>query len=66
MFERARSCRAFSSCACCSFCISGGAVAVKKIDTRKVPPEIVEEFCQEADIMRRLRHPSLTLFLGVW
>jgi hypothetical protein len=46
--------------------VSGGAVAVKKIDTRKVPPEIVEEFCQEADIMRRLRHPSLTLFLGVW
>jgi hypothetical protein len=38
---------------------------VKKVDTRKVPPEIIEEFCQEAQIMRRLRHPCLTLFMGV-
>jgi hypothetical protein len=43
----------------------GLAVAVKKVDTRTVPPEIVDEFCQEADIMRRLRHPCLTLFMGV-
>jgi serine/threonine protein kinase len=43
----------------------GSNVAVKKIDTRKVQPEIIEEFCQEAEIMRRLRHPSLTLFMGV-
>lgn len=43
----------------------GLQVAVKKIDTSVVAPEIVEEFCQEADIMRRLRHPCLTLFMGV-
>jgi len=43
----------------------GSTVAVKKVDTRKVPPEIIEEFCQEAQIMRRLRHPTLTLFMGV-
>lgn len=40
-------------------------VAAKKIDTRVVEAEIVEEFVQETDIMRRLRHPNLTLFLGV-
>lgn len=40
-------------------------VAVKKIDCRSVAPEIIEEFCAEAAIMRRLRHPALTLFLGV-
>ena len=43
----------------------GLTVAVKKIDTRTVPDEIVDEFVQEADIMRRLRHPCLTLFMGV-
>src|SRR5207244_2806309 len=43
----------------------GTVVAVKKVDTRKVSEDIVEEFCQEAEIMRRLRHPSLTLFMGV-
>jgi hypothetical protein len=81
----------------------GSTVAVKKVDTRKVPPEIIEEFwsasrtqpvahayfaslpgsythtllafaccyfhfavnSQEAQIMRRLRHPTLTLFMGV-
>lgn len=43
----------------------GSTVAVKKVDTRKVPPEIIEEFAQEAQIMRRLRHPCLTLFMGV-
>lgn len=43
----------------------GSTVAVKKVDTRKVPPEIIEEFCAEAQIMRRLRHPTLTLFMGV-
>mmetsp|Transcript_4623 Transcript_4623/g.8855 ORF Transcript_4623/g.8855 Transcript_4623/m.8855 type:complete len:762 (+) Transcript_4623:30-2315(+) len=40
-------------------------VAIKKIDTRLVSPDIIEEFCQEAEIMRRLRHPCLTLFMGV-
>jgi len=40
-------------------------VAVKKVDVGQVDPEIIDEFCQEADIMRRLRHPNLTLFLGV-
>lgn len=40
-------------------------VAVKKVDTRKVAPEIIDEFCQEAAILRRLRHPALTLFMGV-
>jgi hypothetical protein len=43
----------------------GTAVAIKKVDTAKVKQETVEEFCQEAAIMRRLRHPCLTLFLGV-
>jgi len=43
----------------------GLTVAVKKIDTRAVPDEIVDEFVQEADMMRRLRHPCLCLFLGV-
>jgi len=43
----------------------GSTVAVKKVDTRKVAPEIIEEFCSEAHIMRRLRHPTLTLFMGV-
>lgn len=43
----------------------GSTIAVKKVDTRKVPPEIIEEFAQEAQIMRRLRHPCLTLFMGV-
>lgn len=43
----------------------GLSVAVKKVDTREVATEIVEEFVQEADIMRQLRHPALTLFLGV-
>jgi serine/threonine protein kinase len=44
---------------------NGTVVAVKKVDTRKVDPDIVEEFCHEAEIMRRLRHPCLTLFMGV-
>jgi len=43
----------------------GSTVAVKKVDTRKVAVEIIEEFAQEADIMHRLRHPCLTLFMGV-
>jgi len=43
----------------------GTNVAVKKVDVRKVDPDIVEEFCQEAHIMKRLRHPCLTLFMGV-
>jgi serine/threonine protein kinase len=43
----------------------GSTVAVKRVDTRKVPPEIIDEFTQEAVIMRRLRHPCLTLFMGV-
>ena len=43
----------------------GSTVAVKRVDTRKVPPEIIDEFTQEAAIMRRLRHPCLTLFMGV-
>ena len=43
----------------------GIAVAVKKVNTSIVPPEIIDEFCAEADIMRRLRHPCLTLFMGV-
>lgn len=40
-------------------------VAVKKVDVRTVEEAIVEEFCMEADMLRRLRHPNLTLFLGV-
>jgi hypothetical protein len=43
----------------------GIQVAVKKVDTSIVPPAIIDEFCAEADIMRRLRHPCLTLFMGV-
>ena len=43
----------------------GSTVAVKRVDTDKVDPAAVDEFCQEANIMRQLRHPSLTLFLGV-
>eukprot|EP01006_Ploeotia_vitrea_P022552 TRINITY_DN54962_c0_g1_i1.p1 TRINITY_DN54962_c0_g1~~TRINITY_DN54962_c0_g1_i1.p1 ORF type:complete len:777 (+),score=416.56 TRINITY_DN54962_c0_g1_i1:39-2333(+) len=43
----------------------GTRVAVKKVDTRDVPDDVIEEFCQEAIIMRRLRHPNLTLFMGV-
>lgn len=42
----------------------GTEVACKKVDMRKVSPDIIEEFCQEAEIMRRLRHPCLTLFMG--
>jgi len=30
-----------------------------------VDPAIIDEFCQEATIMKQLRHPNLTLFLGV-
>lgn len=37
----------------------GSPVAVKKIDLMNVEADIIEEFCGEADIMRRLRHPSL-------
>lgn len=43
----------------------GSAVAVKKIDIRTVSNDIIEEFCSEAEIMRKLRHPSVTLFMGV-
>ena len=43
----------------------GSDVAVKKIDVRKVQPEIIEELCGEAEITKRLRHPALTLFMGV-
>lgn len=38
---------------------------MKKIDARKVDKDAIEEFCQEAEIMRRLRHPCLTLFMGL-
>lgn len=43
----------------------GLTVAVKKVDTSKVSQDIIQDFCSEAEIMRKLRHPSLTLFLGV-
>ena len=43
----------------------GLLVAVKKVDTRTVAPEIVDEFVAEADIMRQLRHPCITLFMGL-
>lgn len=43
----------------------GSNVAVKKIDTRKIDAEVIREFCKEAEIMRTLRHPTLTLFMGV-
>ena len=43
----------------------GSAVAIKRIDTTKVEETTVEEFCMEADINIRLRHPNLTLFMGI-
>jgi serine/threonine-protein kinase CTR1 len=45
--------------------LKGLDVAVKKVDARKVSSDIIEEFCSEAEIMRQLRHPNLTLFMGV-
>ena len=43
----------------------GSTFAVKKIDTREVSKDTIEEFCQEASMMKRLQHPALTLFMGV-
>jgi serine/threonine protein kinase len=43
----------------------GAAVAIKRIDTRLVDSNILEEFCMEADINMRLKHPNLTLFMGL-
>eukprot|EP00471_Norrisiella_sphaerica_P002510 CAMPEP_0184484532 /NCGR_PEP_ID=MMETSP0113_2-20130426/6237_1 /TAXON_ID=91329 /ORGANISM="Norrisiella sphaerica, Strain BC52" /LENGTH=779 /DNA_ID=CAMNT_0026865553 /DNA_START=165 /DNA_END=2504 /DNA_ORIENTATION=+ len=41
------------------------AVAVKKIDCRKVEPDIIEEFVQEVNIWHRLRNQFITKFMGV-
>ncbi len=43
----------------------GSSIAVKKIDLNNVEPEIIAEFCGEAEIMRRLRHPALCMFMGL-
>ena len=43
----------------------GSMIAVKKIDMTKVEEQILEEFCSEAEIMHRLRHPSLAMFMGI-
>ncbi len=40
-------------------------VAVKKIDCRKVEPDIIEEFVQEVYIWNRLRNNFITKFMGV-
>jgi len=41
------------------------AVAVKKVDCRKVEPDIIDEFIQEVNIWHRLRNPFITMFMGV-
>eukprot|EP00954_Amorphochlora_amoebiformis_P008047 623899-Amorphochlora_amoeboformis.AAC.2 len=40
-------------------------VAVKKIDCRKVEPDIIDEFIQEVNIWHRLRNQFITKFMGV-
>jgi serine/threonine protein kinase len=40
-------------------------VAIKRINSQNVEEAIIQEFCMEADINMRLRHPNLTLFRGV-
>ena len=43
----------------------GTTIAVKKVDTTNIEPTTVEEFCQEASMMRHMHHYSLTQFLGI-
>lgn len=43
----------------------GSMIAVKKIDVRNVEEQVLEEFCSEAQIMHRLRHPALAMFSTV-
>lgn len=41
------------------------SVAVKKIDCRKVDPDVIDEFVQEVNIWHRLRNQFITQFMGV-
>lgn len=40
----------------------GSIVAIKKVDTRLVPADVIDEFLTEADLICRLRHPCLCLY----
>lgn len=44
--------------------LRGTEVAVKRVDTSAVDPEVLNEFQQECAILTRLRHPNITLFMG--
>lgn len=41
----------------------GSIVAIKKVDTRLVPADVIDEFLTEADLICRLRHPCLCLYV---
>eukprot|EP01083_Nonionella_stella_P241375 842968_1 len=42
----------------------GADVAVKKLINQRQTEETLEEFRSEVDIMRRLQHPNVTMFMG--
>eukprot|EP00879_Flechtneria_rotunda_P007398 GHRR01007760.1.p1 GENE.GHRR01007760.1~~GHRR01007760.1.p1 ORF type:complete len:799 (+),score=316.22 GHRR01007760.1:393-2789(+) len=42
----------------------GTEVAVKKFLEQNLSPQLVQEFKDEVDIMARLRHPNVVLFMG--
>jgi serine/threonine protein kinase len=42
----------------------GTLVAIKKLPAHSLTPEFFEDFEREADLMKRLRHPNVLLYLG--
>ena len=44
----------------------GTTIAVKKLPAHMVGEEFFDDFEQEADLMKRLRHPNVLQFLGIY